>query len=503
MLKLDDAAGGIIVEQAIAAAYTRAEVRQLDRLAIESGIPGLSLMQRAGAAAFAVLHDRYPDCRSVLVVCGAGNNAGDGYVVATLARQAGLQVKVCALTAVQSLRGDAALAAQAWCEQGEVSDTLTDTDIAAADVIVDAILGTGLQRDVEGDYLNAIRQLNQAAVLVLALDVPSGLDADTGKVLGAAVQARQTVTFIGVKQGLLTGAGPDQTGELIFADLAVPTSIYESVKPSLQLLTDTLRNDCLPPRPRGSHKGRHGHVLIIGGDYGYLGAVCLAAQAAARTGAGLVTVASRESHTQSLALQAPEIMSLAVEGSDDLSPTLERVSCIVIGPGLGQSAWAATLLGRVLQCRQPLVVDADALNLLAGEPARAADWILTPHPGEAARLLACDIDAIQADRFAAVTNLQQQYGGVAVLKGAGTLIKGRTDDLTLCCAGNPGMGTGGMGDVLSGIIAGLLAQGLPPEQAAALGVYIHAVAADRVAEEGERGLLAGDLLPHIRRLVNP
>ncbi len=259
----------------------------------------------------------------------------------------------------------------------------------------------------------------------------------------------------------------------------------------------------LPARKRDAHKGDFGHLLIIGGDHGLSGSVRLAALAAARIGTGLVTVATRPDHAPLINLQQPEIMTFALINANDLQVLLERVTTIVIGPGLGQTVWAHKLLNSVLECEKPLLLDADALNLLSQEPKRQDNWILTPHPGEAARLLNCDNSTIQQDRNKAALSLQHRYGGVIVLKGAGTLVVDGTDKIDCCDEGNPGMASGGMGDLLSGIIGGLLAQGFNLSDAASCGVALHARAGDLAAEQGgERGLLASDLLPYLRQVVN-
>jgi NAD(P)H-hydrate epimerase len=256
----------------------------------------------------------------------------------------------------------------------------------------------------------------------------------------------------------------------------------------------------LKPRPRDSHKGSWGHVLIVGGDDGFAGAVRLSAEAALRVGAGLVSVATRPEHRINLA--RPEIMCHGIKNDKALTLLLSKATVVVIGPGLGQSGWAKKMLGCVFQAKKPLIVDADALNGLAKKPIHYTDWVLTPHPGEAARLLNTTPAAIQSDRVAAVIALQKKYGGVSVLKGAGTLVAMANAVPDLCQAGNPGMGTGGMGDVLSGVIGGLAAQGIPLFAAAKLGVVVHAKAGDLAAQEGERGMIASDLFPYLRRVVN-
>ncbi len=481
--------------------YTAAQVRELDRLAIEEcGIPSLTLMERAGAAALDVLVSRYPEARSPVIVCGGGNNGGDGYVLARLAQQAGLKARLVALVEPDRLKGDAAASAQKYLQTGGVETALA-TD--GADLIVDALLGSGLNRPVEGIFAEAIKQINGAAARALALDIPSGLNADTGAIQGNAVRADATITFIGLKRGLFTAAGPELCGEILFSDLETPAGIHAGVSPGARLVDPDEVMHCLPPRARSAHKGSYGHVLVIGGDYGYQGAAILAASAAARTGAGLVTVATRPEHAQTIPLFRPELMTASVTDARDLDEILDRVTAVAIGPGLGQSDWAMSLFAKVLQTRLPLVVDADALNLLALEHQHRENWVLTPHPGEAARLLGTTSAEIQADRFAAVSSLQDKFGGVAVLKGAGSLIAGTSGPIRLNRTGNPGMASGGMGDVLTGIIAALIAQGLEPDAAAVAGVHLHGQAADQCTRQGERGMLATDLLPAIRALANP
>lgn len=493
--------------------YTAAQVRELDRLAIEEhGIPSLTLMERAGADALDALTTRYPGARRPVVLCGGGNNAGDGYVLARVARQAGLEVRVIALVEPERLKGDAAASAQKYLEAGSVETILAIND---ADVIVDALLGSGLNRPVEGVFAEAIELVNLSAAPVLALDIPSGLNADTGARLGNAVKADATITFIGLKRGLFTAQGPEFCGEVLFSDLGTPAAPHATppatpyvaphapIDAEVRLIRHGEVMRKLPPRPRHAHKGRYGHVLVIGGDYGCQGAAILAGSAAARTGAGLVTVATRPEHARTIPLFRPELMTAAVSAAQDLDGLLNRVSVVAIGPGLGQSDWAISLFAKALQTRLPLVVDADALNLLAHEHQRRENWILTPHPGEAARLLGTTSAKVQADRFAALTSLREKFGGTVALKGAGSLIAGATGPVRLNRTGNPGMAAGGMGDVLTGIIAGLVAQGMEQNAAATAGVYLHGHAADQCAGDGERGMLAGDLLPAVRSLVNP
>lgn len=483
--------------------YSVAQVRELDRRAIAGGIPGYQLMQRAAAACWCEIARRWPLVRSIHVVCGSGNNGGDGYEIARLAKAARCKVTVWQVGAA-AITGDAATARQAWLTQGGTVASIADMDLADAEVIVDALFGIGLTRAVEGDALAAIRSINRAqgmGVKVLAVDVPSGLDAEFGKVWAAAVHADVTVTFIGNKPGLHTGAGKEHSGEVICSTLEIPATVFEGVSASGTLMHagDLARH--LIPRKPNAHKGHHGHVLLIGGNHGMAGAILLAARAALRSGAGLVTVATRAEHAVALTAAQPELMCRGVETQMELSPLLEHANAVVIGPGLGQDVWARELLGRVLQSRLPLVLDADALNLLSEEPLRSDRWVLTPHPGEAARLLGVSTAEIQSDRCAAVVQLHQRYGGVVVLKGAGTWVRG--EQTQLCSYGNPGMAVGGMGDVLAGVVAAFIGQGLAPEPAAAVGVLAHALTADQAAKAGQRGLLPTDVIAALQAVVNP
>jgi NAD(P)H-hydrate epimerase len=485
--------------------YTAAQVRELDRLAIEErNIPGAKLMQRAGAAAFDLLRTRWPRARRVVVVCGPGNNGGDGYVMARLARAAGLTVNVLSLGVAEKMQGDAA-AARKQCKTAGVSIRNFQADLLAGhDVIVDALLGTGLEREVEGEWRAAIEAINASRLPVLAVDVPSGLNADTGHVMGAAVRASATMSFIGLKAGLFTGAGREHAGEIFFNDLDVPPDIYPKVPALVRRLTETSLHGLMPGRRRDIHKGDAGHVLVIGGDRGMPGAARLAGEAAYRAGAGLVMLATHPEHAAHISAARPELIVHGVATPEELRPLLARADVIAVGPGLGQGGWGDALFGAALDTRLPMVVDADALNTLATDPLMHADWILTPHPGEAARMLGMSKQEIQADRFAAVHELVASFGGVCVLKGAGTLVASLYDGVvSVCDRGNPGMASGGMGDVLTGIIAGLRAQGLISPVAARLGVWLHAAAGDdAAASSGEIGMLASDLFPHIRSRLN-
>jgi len=500
---------GIEYRELPTALYTAAEVRELDRIAIEQhGVPGFELMRRAGRACYRWLCRLWPGENTVTVYCGAGNNGGDGFVIATQALLAGKSVRVILTAAPERLSGSALEAYRRLCETGLEAEPFASAAAPTRGVVVDAILGTGLGGSVRGVAAQAIDQINGSDLPVLAVDIPSGLCSDSGSVLGAAVRARATCTFIGLKRGLFTGSGPAHTGAVHFDDLALPDVVTGALPPTAELMRIDDIGMALGRRPRDAHKGNFGHVLVVGGDHGMAGAAAMAAEAAGRVGAGLVSVATRPDHVAAVVARRPEVMVSGVNGRHELEPLLTRPTVIAVGPGLGQSAWSEQMLHRVLASELPLVVDADALNLLAGVLAGAArerrgNWILTPHPGEAARLLQCDSAAVQADRFAAAAELAARYRAVVVLKGAGSLVASDGATVTVCPYGNPGMASGGMGDVLTGVIGGLVAQRQPLHVAARLGVLVHALAADRAAEHGERGLLAGDVLASLCGVVNP
>lgn len=503
--------------------YLASQVQQLDRLAIDKhGIPGYQLMQRAGASCFDAMLERWPEARRLLVFVGGGNNGGDAYIVAGLAREQGMGVHVLSLSDPEKLQGDARLAWQ-WALEKQVDITpfreYTHSPANESDntVIIDGIFGTGLDREVGGDYALAIEHINDNPGAVLAIDIPSGLSADTGMPLGDAVVADLTVSFIGLKQGLLTGLAANHVGQLLFSDLDVPREVYsdsEAPEPAATRIDIHSAARHLQSRNPAAHKGDFGHVLVIGGDYGFGGAALLAAEAAQRTGAGLVSVLTRSDHRAGMLARRPELM---VQGTEDASTDpqalIDRATVIVIGPGLGTGEWSRALLQRALGAQLshgiPLVVDADGLTLIAERDndktqIKRDNWILTPHPGEAARLLGLDNEQVSADRFAAVRDIQQRWGGSCLLKGHGSLVAecGTQGKISLCTEGNAGMASGGMGDVLSGVIAGLVAQGFGLDQALSTAVCIHGEAADLAAEAGERGTLATDLMPFIRQLVN-
>lgn len=484
--------------------YRPDQVRELDRIAIEEfGIPGVQLMARAGEAAYRTLRAKWPAVERIAFFCGVGNNGGDAFVVARLAQQAGKKVQCYQVGDASRIKGDALTARNGALHAGVPVEAFEGHSLGGFDLVVDGLLGTGLSGEVGDEWRNAIEAINSTAAPVLALDIPSGLDGESGNVLGVAVQANYTITFIGLKTGLFSAAGRSCCGEVLFNDLDVPDEVYQQVQPAAKRFDYDEIKSLLVPRQRHGHKGDYGHVLVIGGDEGMSGAVRMAGEAAAKVGAGLVSIATRASHAAQISAFRPELMSHGVEDAAQLRLLMKRASVIAIGPGLGQGKWGQAMLGAVLESQLPLVLDADALNLLAADPLWHGNWVLTPHPGEAARLLGCTTREIEQNRLRSLISLEASYGGVIVLKGAGTLVLEEGTIPSLCFGGNPGMASGGMGDVLTGVIAGLIAQGCGNSAAARMAVALHAEAGDRAARVGERGMLASDLYPYLRQLMNP
>lgn len=486
--------------------YSAAQTREIDSAIIAAGTSGFELMQRAAEALWTLTLARWPDLRSMTVLCGGGNNGGDGFLVARLALRAGWQVRVLTVFSTEALRGDAREAWQAALACGvDVQPWRPDSVLNG--VVVDALLGTGLEGCVRAPFAAAIDMINASGLPVVAVDIPSGLHADTGVALGVAVQADMTVTFITLKPGLLTGQGPDRVGTLHYAALArLPAG---SPAPVLERLVPEVWLGRLPSRPKAAHKGLFGHVLLIGGDHGMGGAIILAAEAALRSGAGRVSVATRPEHVSALLSRCPEVMALGVETAGQMTERVAAADVLVIGPGLGRSAWSRALLQLALEAGVSRVLDADALTLLAERPAGSVTLgksdVITPHPAEAARLLGCSTAEVQADRLHALQSLVERFGCAVVLKGVGSLVGGGDEKVqspSICTSGCPAMATAGMGDVLSGLVAALLAQGMEAGAAARYAVLVHALAGEMAAGEDERGVLAGDLMMPIRHWLN-
>ncbi len=459
-------------------------------------------MTRAGQFVFDCIQQGFPTAKHLAIFCGSGNNGGDGYVVAGLAKQSGLDLVVYA--AKPPLTDDAKKAHDFALEQGcQIFDLEPDTELSneltSTDLIVDALLGTGVDRPITGFLLELVSTINSTSVPVVCCDVPTGLNSDTGCVMGCCVRADTTTTFIALKAGMFTADGKEFCGQIKFTDLDIESSAYKSRKTAARLLTQTSLKPMLIERHENAHKGTTGYVGVIGGAPGMIGAVLMAGKAAYRTGAGRVKVITHEQHASQLALNYPELLTQSTHNESQL----EQFQALALGPGLGQTQWARSLYSQVMQSELPLVIDADGLNLLAQEKQKRQNWILTPHPGEAARLLACSGSDVQANRYAAAKAIVDQYGGICVLKGSGTLIASEQWSIRVCSAGNSGQATAGMGDVLTGCIVGLMAQGYGLFEAACLGVWLHASAADKLAaKRGKIGMIATDLFDQIQVIHN-
>ncbi len=488
------------------ALFSAKSVAQLDQIAIEEqGIAGIILMKRAGRALLDELLESFGSPSLLSIFCGSGNNAGDGYIAAALAAEKNIPVQVVELSA--KLSSDAAKAKQ-FAQQANVSFVTFDSSMDIAEgVIIDSLLGTGFHGQLRQQYGEAIQLINDSGLPVVAADIPSGLNPDSGHIAEVAVAADVTVTFIGAKQGLFSGQGPAVCGEIIFHSLDVPEQIFDQVPATAELLDLFELMDFLPQLSIGGHKTQRGHAMVIGGDRGYGGAGIMAAEASLHVGAGMTSLATRPEHIAPMLTRQPEIMACPVVSGQELEPLLGRATVLVVGPGLGRSPWSEQLLQKAVAAGLPMVVDADGLNIIAeGRVVPNPDgsqWVLTPHAGEAARLLGISVAEVQADRFAAVRQLQEKYAAIVLLKGPGTLIAGPNEIIKVCPYGNPAMATAGMGDILSGLIGGLIAQGCDLQTATELGCCLHGSAADlAVQERGLRGLTATDLLPQLGNLLN-
>jgi NAD(P)H-hydrate epimerase len=505
--------------------YSGETIRKLDQLMVERGHVDNSyqLMNRAAKALLDFINRKYSDASRLTIVCGAGNNAGDGYVLARIAleqeREPRLKPHVVSVIDPNTLSGDAAQAYKDWLECGGSVERLQAANFAAADLIVDALIGTGLDRSLEGDWYQAVEAINQTNVPVLSVDIPSGLDANTGATLNIAVHADDTITFIGHKMGMYTAQARYYCGNIHLASLGVPQDLYYEFEPGATLLEWNHISKKLPARSPVSHKGDHGHLLIVGGDYGMAGAARIAGEAALRSGVGLVSIATRKENVNAITSSRPELMVHGMEQAEDLDPLLEKATAVAVGPGLGTSHWGRMLMDHVIKFLklQPdsdgehakkkvnCVMDADALNLMAKHNIiiQNRDIIYTPHFGEACRLLKYIVDcpSEQTDRFDMVKKLREKYYGVFVLKGPGTLIN-YEDNIFICPYGNAGMASAGMGDCLTGIIGAILAQKVPVKDAVRIGVTLHAKAGDVVATDGKIGMIVSDMFPKIRELVN-
>lgn len=493
--------------------YTGSQCQQLDLLAARAlGIPTLALMQRAGAELLAQISDRYPDANQLMICCGTGNNAGDGYVLGRLALEQGWLVQVLQVDG-RELRGDAGLmqaqAAEAGVKPvpwGAADQTLPG--LTRTTVIVDALLGTSVVSSPRPTTLSLMRAINGASAqvrAVVAVDLPSGVNPQIGGLLcDDAVRADFTLTFLGRKLCLVSGAGVAYTGSLGVATLGAPAGVYEQL-PGLPWAH--FDPESLPKRASNTHKHQQGRVVVVGGDHGMGGAVAMAAEAALRVGAGMVTLVTRAEHVAPILSRRPELMVLDAQNLARRRQAMAQADVVVVGPGLGRTGWGRALFAEVMEHSKRTLIDADGLSLLAAyiedladagnDPALAGERVVTPHAGEAATLLGSTSTAVEADRQAAVLALAQRAQAVALLKGPGTLVAQSNSApamVAVCAQGNRAMATAGMGDVLAGVIAGLWAQGMPAAAATVQGACWHAATADALVALGQRHLLATQVL---------
>ena len=503
---------------------TAAEMRQIDQDTIEGiGIPGIVLMETAGSAIVRAIEQHYPRCQRIGILVGKGNNGGDGIVIARQLAHAGRDVHLFLVSPPDSFTGEAAINLQIAKNLGlPIAATLTDAEfksnanIANCELLVDAILGTGLRGTVRDPIAPVINTINDLATPILSVDLPSGLDADTGIPLGTCVRADTTITIGLPKRGLLVHPGAELAGKLEVVDIGFPEQVVDAQGIKVNWTTTAQASQWVPPRPPASHKGTYGRVLVVAGSTGMTGAAALASEAALRTGAGLVTLATPKHLNPILESLLPEVMTLPLPETDAGSLSVSATSTILefaektksvlaIGPGLSQHPDTVALVHQLVRENREqglgrrLIIDADGLNALSQVPEVISlldrEAILTPHPGEMARLTNTPVSILEKDRIRTAQQFASDSGVTLVFKGAPTVTGFPNGDVWINSTGNPGMATGGMGDVLTGIIAGLMAQGISSERAAALGVYIHGLAADRVAETlGMHGLLASDVL---------
>ena len=481
--------------------FSRQQIQALESSAIEQhGLKSYDLMQRAGKAAFMFIREHYPNAKRILVIAGGGNNAGDGYILARLLHNADIECYTMPVVPITKLRGDAMRAQNDYAIHDgrdiDYSEVLPECDL-----IVDALFGTGLARPIENEFADIVNAINRTPTPVLSLDIPSGLSTETGNPMGPTVYANSTLSFIGLKSGLITGESQNYTGEIGVDSLGLPDAFINDAEKLGITLSEAMPSRLLPARKQSGYKNLYGHVLVIGGNIGYPNAARLAGEAAARTGAGLVSVACHPDNVAAIASGCGSLMVKGIHEPRDLGDLMNKTDVIIIGPGLGQDKWAQKVFARAIESQKPLVVDADALRLLSNNPSKCNHWILTPHPGEAAQLLACNTEEIQLNRVSSALAIQEQYSGIAVLKGSGTLTC-HDQHVSFCTSGNVSLATGGSGDVLTGIIASLVAQGISLNNAANCGVMLHGLAADTISKHGTRGILAEDLFPAIYKLVN-
>ncbi len=515
---------------------TAAEMRQIDQDTIEGiGIPGIVLMETAGSAIVRALEQHYPTCKRIGILAGKGNNGGDGIVIARQLAHIGYDVYLFLVSPPESFTGEAAVNLQiAKNLKLRIEEILTDATletkesvslnhITRCELLVDAIFGTGLRGEVREPIAPLINTINNLPIPILSVDLPSGLDADTGNPLGTCVRADRTVTIGLPKRGLLVYPGAEFAGKLEVVDIGFPEQVIDAQNIKVHWTTAAAASEWVPSRPSASHKGTYGRILVIAGATGMTGAAALASKAALRAGGGLVTLATPKHLNPILEGLLPEVMTLPLPETDAGSLAVSAVSTILefaektksvlaIGPGLSQDSETVTLVHQLVRENQEqglglrMVIDADGLNALAQAteliPRLGKDAVLTPHPGEMARLTNTSVSTLELDRISTAQQFASEHGVTLVFKGAPTVTGTPNGNVWINSTGNPGMATGGMGDVLTGVIAGLMAQGVSSERAGALGVYVHGLAGDSVSERlGTHGLIASDVLEAVPEAI--
>ena len=515
---------------------TAAEMRQIDQETIEGiGIPGIVLMETAGSAIVGAIEQHYPTSQRIGILVGKGNNGGDGLVIARQLAHAGRDVFIFLVSAPDSFTGEAAINLQIAKRLGlRIEEILTDTEfygtgavpttLASCELLVDAIFGTGLRGTVRDPIATVINAINSLATSILSVDLPSGLDADTGHPLGTCVRADRTVTIGLPKRGLLVHPGAEFAGKLEVVDIGFPEQVIDAQGIKVNWTTTAQASQWVPPRLPASHKGTYGRVLVVAGSTGMTGAAALASEAALRAGAGLVTLAIPKHLNPILEGLLPEVMTLPLPETDAGSLSVSATSAILefaektksvlaIGPGLSQHPDTVALVQQLVrenreqELGRRMVVDADGLNALSQAPEVISlldrEAILTPHPGEMSRLANASVLGLEADRIRTAQQFASEHNLTLVFKGAPTVTGLPSGDVWINSTGNPGMATGGMGDVLTGIIAGLMAQGHSSETAAVLAVYLHGLAGDIAAEAlGMPGLIASDVLKAVPQAIS-
>ncbi len=484
-------------------AYSAQQVKQNEALvAKQQGIEMYSLMHDAATAVFKCIYRHSADVRSVCIVAGGGNNAGDGYLTGKLALLAGLEVSLVAVKPAVNLSGDAALARDEFIAAGgEILDYDEQQMLPQCDVLVDALLGIGFSGALSEQYQKVIEKINLSNAVVYSVDLPSGLNATTGLVSSPTVLADHTVSFIALKQGLLTGNAKQVVGQLDFCGLQLADAFQQAVPSSVSYLPYEILQQSLPKRQTIGYKNSYGHVLIVAGNRGMAGAARLSAEACLRSGAGLVSVLTHSDNVSAVLQGRYELMVHGFTSHEQAQTLLNNVDVVVLGPGLGQDDWAQTLWQLCIKVNKPIVMDADGLNLLAQSKIRINQLVVTPHIGEAARLLGVNKNEIELTRFSTVQTIVSQYNAVCVLKGPGSLVSDVTRT-NINRSGCVAMASAGMGDVLSGIIAAFIGQGMALYEATSLAVSLHGYAGECAAEHGARGMLASDLFPYIRKLID-